>query len=32
MTDRHFLDYFYRELSRKPMAMPDPRSAAARRY
>jgi hypothetical protein len=26
MTDRHFLDYLYGELSREPMAAPDPRS------
>jgi pimeloyl-ACP methyl ester carboxylesterase len=28
MTDPHFLDYFYGELSHEPMAPPDPRSAA----
>jgi len=28
MTDRHFLDYFYGELSHEPMATPDSRSAA----
>ncbi len=28
MTDPHFLDYFYNELSHEPMAPPDPRSAA----
>jgi pimeloyl-ACP methyl ester carboxylesterase len=27
MTDRNFLDYFYRELSKEPMAAPDPRNA-----
>jgi pimeloyl-ACP methyl ester carboxylesterase len=27
MTDPHFLDYFYRELSHEPMAEPDARSA-----
>ena len=27
MTDPHFLDYFYNELSAEPMAAPDPRSA-----
>jgi hypothetical protein len=26
MTDRRFLDYFYGELSREPMAPPDVRS------
>ena len=29
MTDPHFLDYFYIELSHEPMAAPDPRSAAS---
>ncbi len=28
MTDRHFLDYLYNELSSEPMAVPDTRSAA----
>lgn len=28
MTDPHFLDYFYDELSHEPMAAPDPRNAA----
>lgn len=28
MTDPHALDYFYLELSREPMAIPDARSAA----
>jgi hypothetical protein len=28
MTDPHFLDYFYHELSHEPMAVPDTRSAA----
>jgi len=27
MTDPHFLDYFYNELSAEPMAAPDPRGA-----